>query len=207
MITIILFLFFILILILQWILFFKIRNKKLLIKLKQQFAIIRSLILIIIPILNSSLLRFYFSENLSYFKDYWNLFALLGIVFIILGINIAKRGYQLKKRQKAEKKSNLITSGVYRIIRHPKYSAWVILFIGMALISDSIISLILCPIILISFEIHAFFEEKLIFFPRYGTHYTNFIEKTPYRIIPTPLNFFLIIITMFIVYIGFLNIS
>jgi len=173
--------------------------------LDKHFTTIRGIILIVIPILNSSLLRFYFPENLSYFKEYWNLFALLGTVFIILGINIARRGYQLKKRRREEKNTKLITSGVFRIIRHPSYSAWVIIFIGMALISDSIISLIMCPIILISFEIHASFEEKRVFFPRHGSKYNDYMEITPYRIIPTPLNFFLVIITMIIIYVGFLN--
>ncbi len=48
-------------------------------------------------------------------------------------------------------------------------------------------------------------EEKLILIPKYGKIYENYIKKTPNRIIPTPLNLLLIIITVIIVYVGFLN--
>jgi protein-S-isoprenylcysteine O-methyltransferase Ste14 len=209
-ITIILVLVFILNLLFYWILFLKIedKNKKFVKFFYIIFPIIWAITLITIPVLNLSLLRFYFSENRSYFKNYWNLFALLGILFIIIGINFAKKANQVYKvKPMDEKSSKLATSGVFRIIRHPIYSAWGIIFFGAALISDSLNSLIICPIILILLDIHATIEEKLILIPKYGNDYEKFKEKTPYRIIPTPLNFFLIIIVIIIIYVGFLNIS
>lgn len=193
-----------------WIIYLRVINKKnrLVIIFYTIFPMIWTCTLVIIPIINSSFLRFYLPENLSYFKEYWNLFALLGIVFIILGINIAKRKRKINNNITSNKKnSKLITSGIYRIIRHPSYSAWVIIYFGLALISDSLISLILCPILLIILEIHTSIEENLVLIPKFGNTYRNFKEKTPYRIIPTPLNFFLIIIVIIIIYIGILNIS
>jgi len=184
------------------------KNKKV-VKIFYNFhSVIWAFTLITIPIINSSFLRFFLPENISYFKDYWILFALLGIVFIILGINFARRASKLKKNKlKNENNSNLITSGVFRIIRHPNYSAWIIIFFGIALISDSLVSLIFCPIVLLLLEIHASIEEKLVLKPRYGNNYDIFKEKSPSRIIPTPLNLLLVIIAMIIVYVGFLNIS
>ncbi|MFX1279303.1 MAG: methyltransferase family protein [Promethearchaeota archaeon] len=172
------------------------------------FPVIWAITLISIPIVNSGLLRFFIKDNWSYFKDYWNLFALLGLIFIIVGINFAKRAKKVYKvKSLDETSSKLATTGVFRIIRHPIYSGWVIIFFGIALISDSITSLILCPILLIIVDIHALCEEKLILIPKYGKDYKKFMEKTPNRIIPTPLNFFLLIITILVIYVGFLNIS
>jgi protein-S-isoprenylcysteine O-methyltransferase Ste14 len=106
-----------------------------------------------------------------------------------------------------EKSPNLATSGVFKIIRHPIYSGWVIIFFGATLLSDSFNCLVLCPIVLILLDIHALIEEKLVLIPKFGNDYEKFKEKTPYRIIPTPLNFFLIIIAVIIIYVGFLNIA
>ncbi|MFX0083271.1 MAG: methyltransferase family protein [Candidatus Hodarchaeota archaeon] len=201
---------FLLNLFIYWIIFQKVKdkNKELVRLFYKIFPIIWIVTLITIPIINSSLLRAFFPENSSYFDDYWNLFALLGITFIIIGINFAKRG---RKRYRImstdEKVSKLITSGIYRIIRHPTYSGWVIIFLGAALISDSLTSLILCPIIYFILEFHALIEEKLILIPKYGEKYEKFKKKTPYRIIPTPLNFFLIILVFIIVYMGFINVN
>ncbi|MFX1375888.1 MAG: methyltransferase family protein [Promethearchaeota archaeon] len=207
-ITIILVLIFILNISIYWIVSSKVNdtNKKSIKAFYNIFPILWKLILIIIPIINLSFLRFYFPENLSYFDDYWNLFALLGIVFIIIGINFskkAKKAYNIKTSH--QNSSKLITSGVFRIIRHPIYSGWVIIFFGAAIISDSLTSLILCPVLYIIMTIHTLLEEKLILIPKYGKKYENFKEKTPYRIIPIPLNLLLVIITFIIVYIGFLN--
>ena len=195
---------------LYWILFLKVKekNNKLVRVFYKIFPIIWTFTLITIPIINSSFLRAYFPENSSYFDVYWNLFALLGIAFIIIGINFAKKArkvYRVKPMD--EESSELITSGIFRIIRHPVYSGWVIIFLGAALISDSLISLILCPFIYILLEFHALIEEKLILIPKYGDKYEKFKDKTPNRIIPTPLNLLLIIIVVIIGYVGFFNIS
>ena len=195
---------------LYWILFLKVKekNNKLVRLFYKIFPIIWAFTLITIPIINSSFLRAYFPENLSYFDEYWNLFALLGIAFIIIGINFAKKARKVYRvKLLGKESSNLITSGIFRIIRHPVYSGWVIIFLGAALISDSLISLILCPIIYIILEFHTLIEEKLILIPKYGDEYEKFKDRTPNRIIPTPLNLLLIIIIVIIVYVGFLNIS
>ena len=208
LITIILLFIFISNLIVYWLLFVKVKNKqnKLVRLFYKLFPIIWTLSLVPIPIINSSFLIMVFPQNLSYFCDYWIYFILLGIIFIIIGVNFASKARKVY-RVKAidENSSKLITSGVFRIMRHPIYAAWVIIFLGAAIISDSIISLIISPLILLILEVHARNEEKLMLIPKYGEVYVKYKEKTPYRIIPTPLNFLLIIITFIIVYIGILN--
>jgi len=208
LITIILVLIFILNLITYWILFLKVKDKqnKLVKFFFKIFPVTWTISLITIPILNSSFLNIYFPQNNSYFHEYWIYFALLGIFFIIVGIifaNKANKVYKVKALD--ETSSKLITSGIFRIIRHPVYSAWVIIFFGAAIISDSFVSLILSLVILLILEVNALIEENLILIPKYGKAYEQYKERTPYRIIPTPLNFLLIVITFIIAYVGFLN--
>ncbi|MFX1501783.1 MAG: methyltransferase family protein [Promethearchaeota archaeon] len=210
LITIILLTVFILNFIVYWILFIKVKNKeRKLVKLFYKlFPFIWTLCIVPIPIINSSFLRFYFPYNYSYFQYYWIFFTLVGIVFIIIGINFAKRARKLYKvKPLDESNSKLITYGIFRLIRHPIYSGWVLIFIGASIISDSLISLIISVIFFILIEVNTMIEEKLILIPKYGKAYENYKKKTPNRIIPTPLNFLLLIIIIIIAYVGFLNFS
>jgi protein-S-isoprenylcysteine O-methyltransferase Ste14 len=168
--------------------------------------VIWTLSLVPIPIINTSFLRFYIPTNFSYFDQYWIFFALFGLFLIIIGITFAKKANRVYKVKSINQNStHLITKGIFRLIRHPIYSAWGIIFFGAAIISDSLISLIISPMIFIILEINAVIEEELILIPKYGIEYENYKKKTTNRILPTPLNLLLIIITILIVYVGFLN--
>ncbi|MFX0039751.1 MAG: methyltransferase family protein [Promethearchaeota archaeon] len=208
LITIILLFIFLFNLIIYWILFIKSKKKaekviKLFYKL---YPAIWTISLIAIPVINSSFLRLYFPSNFSYFGEYWIFFALLGIAFIIIGIIFIKRANRVYKVKLMDmNNSTLITKGIFNIIRHPVYSAWGIIFLGLAIISDSLTSLIVSVLIFIILEINAIIEEKLILIPKFGERYENYKSKTSNRIIPTPLNLLLIIIMIIIVYVGFLN--
>ncbi|MFX1380142.1 MAG: methyltransferase family protein [Promethearchaeota archaeon] len=165
-----------------------------------------TLSLIPIPFINSSFLRIFFPNNYSYFKDLWIFFVLFGIALIILGIIFIKRANKVYKVELMDENSpDLITRGIFKLIRHPIHSSWGLIFLGIAIISDSLVSLIISPLILILLEINAIIAEKLILIPKYGKFYENYKEKTPNRIIPTPLNLLLIIMAVIIVYVGFLN--
>jgi len=210
LITIILLIIFIFNLILYWILFLKVKDKerksvKVFYKL---FPLIWTLSIVPIPIINSSFLKLWFPNNFSYFQQYLIFFALFGITLIIIGINFAKRARKVYKvKSLDETSSKLITHGIFKLIRHPIYSAWGIIFIGAAIISDSFISLLICPLILIILEIHAMLEENLILIPKFGKSYENYKRKRPNRIIPTPMNLLLLIIALVIAYVGFLNVN
>ena len=210
LITIILLTIFILNLVVYWVLFIKVKNKerKIMKIFSKLFPLIWTLSLIPVPIINSSFLILFFSSNYSYFEYYWVYFALLGFAFIVIGYNFAKRArkeYKVKSLDESDVK--LITYGIFRIIRHPVYSAWAIIFLGVAIISDSLISLIISLLIMIILELHAIIEERLILIPKYNEAYENYKRKTPNRIIPTPMNLLLIIMALVIAYVGFLNVN
>ncbi|MFX0023033.1 MAG: methyltransferase family protein [Candidatus Hermodarchaeota archaeon] len=206
LVTIILIITFSLNLVIYWVIFLKNKEneeKHIFFKI---FPVIWTLSLVPIPVINSSFLRMFFPNNYSYFGDFWIFFVLFGIVLIFIGIIFIKRANRVYKVKSIdEDSSKLITKGIFKLIRHPIYSAWGLIFFGVAIISDSLISLITSALIFILLEIHSIYEEKLILIPKYGNIYENYKNKTPNRIIPTPLNLLLIIITIIIAYVGFLN--
>ena len=75
----------------------------------------------------------------------------LGQVFSRRGTySHAKRAKKLFKINMVHGNStNLIRSGVFKIVRHPTYFSWTIIIFGAALISDSLISLIIGVLIYI----------------------------------------------------------
>ena len=152
LITTILLLIFLLNLVMYWVFFLRIEEKerkkttKLFYKM---FPVIWTLSLVPIPIINSSLLRVFFPNNYSYFDELWIFFALFGIAIITLGIIFAKRARRVYKvKPMDENRSNLITNGIFKLMRHPVYSAWGLIFLGSAIMSDSLISLIISLILI-----------------------------------------------------------
>ena len=159
-----------------------------------------------IPIFNSSFLEPFFHENISYLRQYWIWFLLLGVIFLTLGFKIHSLEKKiLKAEQRDEKEIKLVTNGVYKIVRHPNCLAWLLIFIGSAFILDSFISLILIPPLVILTELYGFLKEKYVLAPKYGEDYEIYKEKTPNRIISPPYNSLLFIIAILVLYIVFIN--
>ncbi|MFX1257685.1 MAG: methyltransferase family protein [Promethearchaeota archaeon] len=171
------------------------------------YFILRTITIILFPILNSSFFV-EFNGQISYFREYWIWFLILGIIIIIVGIKLIKSTLNVNK-YKGFKKGDyqLITEGPYEIMRHPMYSFWALIFLSLAFIFDSFISLILSPFVMLFLGFEGFLEEKYILIPKFGEKYENYIEKTSHRLFPSPYNALLVIIAIFVVYIGILNIN
>jgi protein-S-isoprenylcysteine O-methyltransferase Ste14 len=132
----------------------------------------------------------------------------LGIIFLAIGFRIYFLQNKILKHEGVDPtKLKLVTNGVYKIVRHPSSLAWLLIFIGSAFILDSFISLVLIPFLYVLIELNGFLKEKYTLAPKYADAYEIYKEKTPYRIISPPYNSLLFIIAVFVVYIGFLNIS
>ena len=191
-----------------WVVLIKTSDKKsnLLDFYKKIFPSIWIICINTIPFINSSFLAPYFNENISYLRQYWIWFLMLGVVFLVVGFRI----YSLIKKSLESEQSNnndykLATGGVYRIVRHPNCLAWLLIFIGSTFVLDSFIGMILIPLLIILIEVNCFLKEKYVLAPKYGEIYEIYKEKTPYRVISPPYNSLLFIIAILVVYIGFLN--
>lgn len=164
--------------------------------------------IILIPIINSSFLQPFFNENVSYFRDYWLWFLLIGIILIILGIKIHSLAKKLLKTEAIKEEiPKLITKGIYQILRHPEYLSWILVYLGITFILDSFIGILFWPISILFTERLCFLEEKYTIIPKFGDSYEQYKKKTPYRLFSPPYNYIFIIISIIVAYIGFLNFS
>lgn len=81
------------------------------------------------------------------------------------------------------KKSNLITSGAYRVVRHPIYSGTIIAVLGWTILLKSFISIIYFPILCMLYFLITIFEERGLV-EEYGDEYINYKKKVIKRLIP-----------------------
>jgi len=207
-ITIILIFLFVLNFLLYWIIFLKTEKKitRWWDIYTNIYFIIHISTIILIPILSSSFWTTFFNIK-SYFQGLWLLFLFLGIILVIIAIKFGRLTLIKINNMKglAKGKFPLITDGPYKIMRHPLNTSWAILFLGLAMIFDSTIALIITPFLILHLELEGIMEEKFLLLPQFGEKYEKYKLETPSRLFPTPYNALLIIIAIFIVYVGVLN--
>ena len=107
--------------------------------------------------------------------------ALFLLSYILWAI-VLKQNTYLSRTIKVEEGQKVVDSGLYGVVRHPMYTATIILFLSMPLVLGSLISFfvfLLYPILII-FRIIG--EEKLLVKELIG--YKEYKEKVKWRIIP-----------------------
>jgi len=128
------------------------------------------------------------------------------MVLVGMAIKIGKLALEQNKiRGLAKGNYQLHTGGIYGILRHPMYTAQILGFIGVSFICDSLYAVLIIPIIIVCLGCEAYLEERLLLIPRFGDKYVMYKNNNPNRLFPQPYNYFLFIIGIFVVYIGFLN--
>jgi len=114
-----------------------------------------------------------------------NVFALpIGIVLFILGwIIIIFAFFKIGAIPGVRKKSNLVTSGIYSVIRHPISSGGLISVLGWTILFKSIISMIYFPLLCLFYIVGTLLEEKNLIY-EYGDQYLDYKKKVTKRLIP-----------------------
>lgn len=108
----------------------------------------------------------------------------IGISLFILGwIIIIFAFFRIGVIPSLRKKSNLITSGIYSVIRHPIYSGTLISVLGWNILFKSIISMIYFPLLCLFYLIETILEEKGLI-EEYGDQYLDYKKKVTKRLIP-----------------------
>lgn len=100
----------------------------------------------------------------------------------LMWAEVLKENTYLSRTIKVEEDQKVIDTGLYGIVRHPMYTATLLLFLSMPLVLGSLISFfvfLLYPILII-FRI--IYEEKLLEKELKG--YTEYKKKVKYRLIP-----------------------
>ena len=78
--------------------------------------------------------------------------------------------------------SQLVTNGLYRFVRHPQYSGFILSIIGFLVQWPTIITLIMAPMLLVMYNRLAKKEEKVMI-DTFGEEYIEYMKKVP-RFIP-----------------------
>ena len=171
---------------------------------KISFVYFTMLLIFPILIINSSIFIFTFDENISYFQDLWIWFSLIGIFLFAGGIRIMQIANQSFKTSKNDK-LEFSTTGIFKVMRHPHYTALFLMYNGLAIVLDSLLGILFLPFFAVMLEIIANLEEKKVLLRKFKGNYQKYIKKTPFKIFPNPYNYILIIVIILIFYVGFLN--
>jgi len=98
------------------------------------------------------------------------------IVLVISGL-LAWTGLKIVFRETREE-PQVITSGVFSIVRHPIYLSSILLYLGFILLSLSLLSALVWILITVFYYMISRYEEKLLT-QRFGSAYEEYKKKVP----------------------------
>ena len=98
------------------------------------------------------------------------------IVLVISGL-LAWTGLKIVFRETREE-PQVITTGVFSIVRHPIYLSSILLYLGFILLSLSLLSVLVWFIIIIFYYQISRYEEKLLT-QRFESAYEEYMKKVP----------------------------
>ncbi len=108
----------------------------------------------------------------------------IGILLFVLGFILGIPAlFKFGTIPSVRKKSNLITTGVYRVVRHPIYSGTLISVLGWTILLKSIISIVYFPFLFLWYFLGTFVEERILI-EQYGDQYLDYKKKVTKRFIP-----------------------
>ena len=101
--------------------------------------------------------------------------------YVMWGV-VLKQNTYLSRTIKVTENQKVIDSGLYGIVRHPMYTATIILFLSMPLVLGSIISFFVFLMYPVLIVIRIIYEEK--FLEKELDGYIEYKKKVKYRLIP-----------------------
>jgi len=118
-------------------------------------------------------------EYSTFLTQYISNYIRVPIALIILSISGLLAGFGLNTVfGKTRKEPQVITTGVFSIVRHPIYLGSILLYLGFILLSLSLLSVLVWSIIIIFYYMISRYEEKLLT-QRFGSAYEGYKKKVP----------------------------
>lgn len=107
---------------------------------------------------------------------------IIGIIFALIAIPMGisvflSIGKNITDTVETRKNHQLVTSGIYRFIRHPLYTTGFFLFVGLGLLSSNLLILFLSLVVLITLRARTFTEEQKLI-EEFGEQYTSYMATT-----------------------------
>ena len=104
--------------------------------------------------------------------------SLIGVAFVVVGWKAIHKNYWSKE----EGKGKLVTDGIYRVIRHPQYTGFFLITLGM-MIGWATLPLIILYTLLVVLYVRLARREEQDMEKEFGEEYTKYAERTK-RFIP-----------------------
>jgi len=120
---------------------------------------------------------FVFFKISTFLSDYISLYIRLVILGLILvtAIYLIRSGHVVVKHE--QRSSGVVSTGAFRFVRHPLYLGSIMFYIGLAVSTASLFSLVLVAVIFIFYNHIASYEEKLLE-DRFNEEYRSYKKRT-----------------------------
>ena len=102
----------------------------------------------------------------------------LGTPFLLVGVIMGLLGLKELSFRVAshEEPKQVVTGGVYSLVRHPQYLGGLLAHVGISLILSALYSLLATPLVFIALFTMAKTEEKYLL-EKFGSQYRRYMEK------------------------------
>lgn len=113
-----------------------------------------------------------------------NIIHLLSNLFIFGGLILLSNAWKILYQ--ANQENIIANTGIYRLVRHPQYTAFILIIIGFLLQWPTIITLAMAPILIFRY-IRLSYKEEEFMIKKYGSAYLNYLKSTS-RFFPNVFN-------------------
>ena len=110
------------------------------------------------------------------------MFASLFILSYVLYAEVLRENAYLSRTIEVQENQRVIDTGLYGIVRHPMYSATLILFMSMPLVLGSLFALI--PMLAYPFLIAKRIKNEEALLSKELSGYSDYMKKVKYRLLP-----------------------
>jgi protein-S-isoprenylcysteine O-methyltransferase Ste14 len=110
--------------------------------------------------------------------------VLLGLTGIALrGFAMSTLGRSYSLTPQVDTDQAIVTTGPYRLIRHPGYAGILVTILGLQLIAGTWVALLATLFVILPVPVRIRLEEEILLEQR-GARYLAYERRTPYRLIP-----------------------
>ncbi|KPK87696.1 MAG: hypothetical protein AMS27_01660 [Bacteroides sp. SM23_62_1] len=136
--------------------------------------LILAVIFLIVWVLDSFIFTYstFLNENLK-----WYVQVIPGMIILAIAGYLARAGLKMVFGEIREK-PEVITKGVFSIVRHPVYLGSILTYLGMIVLTLSLFSVIIWIIAIVFYYYISRHEEKLLI-AKFGKEYEDYMKKVP----------------------------
>jgi protein-S-isoprenylcysteine O-methyltransferase Ste14 len=127
---------------------------------------------LLIWVVDSFLLRIstFLSDDISLYIR----LIILGLI-LVTAVYLIRSGHVVVKHE--QRPSGVVSTGAFQYVRHPLYLGSIMFYLGLAVATASLFSLVLVVLIFIFYDFIASYEEKLLQ-DRFHEEYRNYQKRT-----------------------------